>query len=154
MKRIQSIIAAAVVAACSITAASAQSWNPQQAAAWQVVQKSWEMDQKQDVTWITGMTHPNVSGWSMRYPAPRNQKSMANWYKFDSANSKIVMMELVPLSIATSENAAVVHYYYTTANEASDGKRTTENGYCSDTLVKQGDAWVYLGWNCGVMPSK
>jgi hypothetical protein len=154
MKHIKSIIAVAVVAACCVTAASAQTWNPQQTAVWQVVQKTWEMDQKQDGSWMTSMTHANVAGWGMQNPTPRNQQSMARWSKFDHENNKILMMELAPLSIATSEHAAVAHYYTTVVGQDHEGKRKTENGYCTDTLVKQGDAWVFLGWNCGTLPSK
>lgn len=154
MKLAKSIIGIAVIAACSVTAVSAQSWNAQQTAVWQVVEKTWEMDKNQDESWMTSMTHPNVSGWGMQNPAPRNRQAMARWAKFNYANEKILMLELAPLSIAMSDNTAVVHYYSTVAMERAGGKRETENGYCSDTLVKQGDTWVFLGWNCGELQAE
>lgn len=153
MKLAKSIIGAAILAACAVTSAGAQSWSAEQTAVWQTVQKTWEMDQKQDSSWITSMTHPNVAGWGTQNPAPRNRQSMARWAKFDSEESKLLMFELAPLSIATADDAAVAHYYYSTSSQGADGKRKTEKGYCTDTLVKQGDGWVFLGWNCGVIPS-
>lgn len=149
MKLVRSIVAAAVIAASGTSAAAAQTWTEQQAAVWKVVEKTWEMDQNQDVTWLTAMTHANVSGWGMQNPAPRNAQSLTRWSKFSQETEKMLMYELTPLSIAVSEHAAVAHYYTSVAMQDADGKRKTENGYCSDTLVRQGDGWVFLGWNCG-----
>jgi hypothetical protein len=143
-----------VAALCLAQSAAAQSWDAQQTAVWQAVAKTWEMDQKQDSSWMTSMTHANVSGWSSQNPAPRSRASMLKWTKVNNENSKVLTLELSPLSIATADGAAVAHYYYSTANEDREGKRSTEHGYCSDTLIKQGDAWVYLGWNCGELPKK
>lgn len=144
-------IAAMFVTASMLAAgsAAAQSWDADQTAVWAVVEKTWKMDEQKDGSWITGMTHAKVSGWSMSNPAPRGQASLARWNKYSSENGKVLMTELSPLAIAVGDGAAVVHYYYTTANENREGKRENEHGWCSDTLVKQGEAWVYLGWNCG-----
>ena len=132
---------------------SAQSWDTQQTAVWQAVAKTWDMDQKQDDSWISEMTTANVSGWSMSNPAPRGRDSLVRWSKLNRENSKMLAFELSPLSIAVSGGAAVAHYYYSSASENKEGKRETEHGYCSDVLVKQGDGWTYLGWNCGKIPA-
>ena len=63
-----------VLAAAS---AGAQSWDAQQTAVWAVVEMTWKMDEQKDGSWITGMTHAKVSGWSMSNPAPRGQASPA-----------------------------------------------------------------------------
>lgn len=131
------------------TGATAQSWDATQSAVWAVIAKTWEMDQQKDGSWLTAMTHANVSGWSMSNPAPRGRASLVRWDKYNVDNGKILMTELSPLSIAVSDGAAVAHYYFTTANENREGKRELEHGWCSDTLVRQGEAWVFLGWNCG-----
>jgi hypothetical protein len=153
MKSTTGAVLALAFAGLVPTCASAQSWDAQQTAVWQVIATTWDMDQKQDNSWMTTMTHPNVSGWSMKNPAPRSRASLLKWSKLSQESSKMLMFELSPISIATSENAAVAHYYYTTANEDREGKRETERGYCSDTLIKQGDSWVFLGWNCGQLPA-
>lgn len=154
MKKPIATLIALAVAGLVASHASAQSWDAQQTVVWQVISKTWDMDQKQDNSWMTSMTHANVSGWSMANPMPRSRASLLKWSKLNQENSKVLMVELSPISIATSEGAAVAHYYYTTANENREGKRETEHGYCSDTLVKQGESWVYLGWNCGQLPAK
>jgi hypothetical protein len=154
MKLVRSIIGAALVAACGVSAAHAQSWNAQQSEVWKVVEKTWEMDKNQDEGWLTSMTHANVAGWGTQNPAPRNAQSMARWSRFSQETEKMLMYELAPLAIAVSEHAAVVHYYSTVAMQDADGKRKTENGYCTDTLVKQGSGWVFLGWNCGELQAE
>lgn len=154
MKVVRSIVAAAMLAACGVSVSSAQSWNEQQAAVWSVVEKTWEMDKNQDPGWMTSMTHANVAGWGTQNPAPRNAQSMLRWSKFSQETDKMLMYELAPLAIAVSEHAAVAHYYSTTAMQGADGKRRTEHGYCTDTLVKQGGGWVFLGWNCGELKAK
>jgi len=136
------------------TQAMAQTWDAQQTAVWEAVSMTWEIEQAEESSWIADMTTANVSGWSTGNPAPRGRDSLRKWNKLQRANSETMAYELAPLSIAVSGSAAIAHYYYTDMSVDGDGKRETAHGYCSDTLVKQADKWVYLGWNCGDIPAK
>ena len=136
------------------TSANAQSWDAEQSAAWQVIAKTWAMDESQDSSWLSTMTTDNVSAWNPSNPAPRGRASLVKWRELTGGDNKTLTHELAPQSIAVSNGTAVAHYYWTTLNEGKDGKRKTEHGYCSDTLVKRGDSWVFLGWNCGDIPGK
>lgn len=148
------LLIASCVMLMSATSASAQSWNAEQTAAWQAAAKTWAMDQNQDSSWMTTMTADNVTAWNTGNPAPRGRAAMVRWREITSADSKMLAHELAPQAIAVSDRTAVVHYYWSTLSEGKDGKRKTEHGYCSDTLIKRGDSWVFLGWNCGEIPGK
>jgi hypothetical protein len=144
---------ALAVAAVLSTSATAQSWDADQTAVWQAIDKTWDVDDV-DSAWLSSMTHPKVSGWDTSNPAPRGRDAMVGWAKINRESGKALMVELSPLSITTTESTAIAHYYYSMLTEAKDGKRETEHGYCSDTLIKQDSGWVYLGWNCGELAKK
>lgn len=133
----------------------AQSWTEAQTAAWKVSAETWERDLKQDSGWIDDATHPAVSGWGSNYPAPRNRASLNRWSEHGKTVSKMVMYDLSPLAITVTEHAAVVHYYYSTANKSAvDGKVETVHGRCTDTLVREGGSWKFLGWSCSDEPKR
>lgn len=133
--------------------ANAQSWDAEQAAVWKVIESTWDVNDV-DGQWLNTATHSKVSGWNRSAPAPRSRAALVNWTKISRESGKAVIVELAPLSIVNANGAAVAHYYYSMINEAKDGKRETEHGSCTDTLVMQDKKWVYLGWSCGEIVSK
>ncbi len=133
----------------------AQSWTDAQTAAWKVSADTWERDLKQDSGWIEDATHPAVSGWGSNYPAPRDRARLQRWSEHGKTVSKMVMYDLSPLAITVTEHAAVVHYYYSTASKSAvDGKVETVHGRCTDTLVRDGGNWKFLGWSCSDEPKR
>ena len=50
--------------------------------------------------------------------------------------------------------AAVVHYYASVSEEDQDGKRETTTSRCTDTLIREGGQWLYLGWFCFNEPTE
>lgn len=133
----------------------AQNWTDAQSAAWKVSADTWELDLKQDSSWIEDATHPAVSAWSSDYPAPRDRSSLQRWSTHGKTVNKMLTYELAPLAIAVTEHAAVIHYYYTTASKSlADGKVETVHGRCTDTLVRDGNSWKFLGWSCSDEPKR
>ena len=144
-----------IVSSLFAGSAFAQSWTDAQAAAWKVSADTWERDLKQDSGWIEDATHAAVTGWGSDYPAPRNRASLLRWADHGKTVSKMTMYDLSPLAITVTEHAAVVHYYYTTASKAAlDGKVETVHGRCTDTLVRDGGQWKFLGWSCSDEPKR
>ncbi len=148
MKNSIALVSGLLVAGLFSTTTLAQSWDADQTSVWQAVEKTWDVNDV-DGTWLNTTTHPDVSGWSRSAPAPRSRPSLINWNKFHRESGKALIVELSPLKIVTVNSTAVAHYYYSMISESTEGKRETEHGSCTDTLTKQDENWLYLGWSCG-----
>lgn len=131
----------------------AQSWSPDQQVALAVVERSWEDDLAKDATWIDRMTHPELLSWGSGYPIPRNRNASRRWGEYQDQNSTALVHSIDPVGIAIRNDVAVVHYYATVAEEDRDGERETRTSRCTDTLIRTGDTWLYLGWFCHLEPS-
>lgn len=145
------VVGSILVMMCSGTV-QAQTWSAEQTAVWTVVSSTWERDLKQDSGWIKDTTHASVSAWGMNYPAPRNRDSLGRWAEHGKTVSTMQIFELAPHAISIAGNAAIAHYHYSTANKTAEGKSETIHGRCSDTLVREGERWVFLGWSCSDEP--
>ncbi len=156
MKAVKALqIAGFTMAAMFCGSLFAQNWTEAQSAAWKVSADTWERDLKQDSGWIQDSTHASVSAWGADYPAPRGRSSLHRWSEHGKTVNKMLMYDLSPLAIAVTEHAAVVHYYYTTASKSVvDGKVETVHGRCTDTLVRDGNSWKFLGWSCSDEPKR
>lgn len=152
--KISSVIAAIAWLATALVpaAAQAQTWNAEQTAAWEVSAATWERDLNKDSAWINDTTHASVSAWGMDYPAPRGRGSLHRWAQHGQSTSTMLMYDLSPLAVAIAGDTALVHYYYSTASKSAEGKNETTHGRCSDTLVRDGGKWVFLGWSCSDEP--
>ena len=142
------VLSGLLIAGLFSVSANAQSWNAEQTAIWQAIGSTWDV-KDEDGAWLSSTTHASVSGWNRETPAPRSRDAMINWGKLSRESGKAVIVELSPLNIVTANGAAVAHYYYSTMSESKEGKRETEHGSCTDTLIMQDKKWVYLGWSCG-----
>jgi hypothetical protein len=142
------VLAVALVSA----AAQAQTWSAEQQAAWAASESTWERDLNKDSGWINDATHASVSAWGMDYPAPRGRDSVHRWAQHGQSTGTMLMYDLAPLAIVVAGDTALVHYYYTTASKTAEGKNETTHGRCSDTLVRDGGKWVFLGWSCSDEP--
>lgn len=132
----------------------AQTWNAEQTAAWEASKATWERDLNKDSGWINDATHASVSAWGMEYPTPRGRSSLHRWAQHSQSTNTMQMYDLAPLAIAIGGDTALVHYYYTTASKNAEGKNETTHGRCSDTLVRDGGKWVFLGWSCSDEPKR
>lgn len=135
------------------SAVSAQSWSPDQQAALAVVERSWEDDLAKDAGWVDRMSHPELLSWGSTYPVPRDRQASRRWSEYEDQNSTALIHSIDPVGIAIRDDVAVVHYYATVAEEDRDGERETRTSRCSDTLTREGDTWLYLGWFCFLEPS-
>ena len=129
----------------------AQTWSPEQQAVMAVVEMTWI---ENDAGWLTGLTHPEMLGWSNSNPMPRNQATTQRWSDHGLESSTGLMHSLAPVGIAIRGETAVAHYYASVSAEDSDGKRETTTTRCTDTLTREGGAWRYLGWFCFEEPSE
>jgi len=136
---------------CLLTAPLvAQTWSPDQQAVMAVVDATWT---ENDATWVTRLTHPEMLGWSDSSPIPRDQATTGRWSDHGLESSSGLMHSLAPVGIAIRGNTAVAHYYASVSAEDSDGKRETTTSRCTDTLIREGGEWLYLGWFCYDEPS-
>ena len=155
MSKTTVLLATALVAiTLGAGSAQAQAWSAEQTAVWTVVSSTWERDLKKDSGWMQDATHASVSAWGMTNPAPRNRDSLVRWARHSNELSTMLIYELSPHAIVVAGDTALAHYHYTTASRNAEGKVENTIGRCSDTLVKSGGRWVFLGWSCSDEPKK
>ena len=136
------------------TAASAQTWTPEQQELWKLEEKQWQMAKDKDLTWIETMVHPNLSYWSNESPVPQTRTSLSRWNRYDNTNSTVLEQELFPHSITITGNVAVVNYHYQIARESFKKERETVRGRYMDVFVKDGGRWLFIAWTGGDEPKK
>lgn len=145
----------AVLSMCVCAGAvQAQSWTAEQDAVWKAVSATWAKDLKQDNSWMTQDTHPAVSAWSRDYPTPRGRDSIVRWNKVNQQSQTMTEYDLTPGAISIAGDAAIAHYYYSTASKKADGKIEVTHGRCSDTMVRENGRWLFLGWSCSDEPKR
>jgi ketosteroid isomerase-like protein len=136
------------------SAASAQTWSPEQQAIWRLEEQQWKMAAAKDLSWIETMVHPNLNFWQTDQPMPRNKASLSRWTKYDSANTTVLEQELFPISITITGNVAVAQYRYQVASENYKKERETVTGRYTDVFVKEGGRWLFITWAGGEDPKK
>jgi len=146
-------LACAALLAC-LTAASAQTWSPEQQDILKIEKQQWQMVKDKDTSWIDKMVHPNFSGWETGNPMPQNKESLARWSRYHSTSGTVLEQELFPISIAITGNIAVVQYCYSEARENFKKERDVFHGHYTDVLVKEGDHWLFIAWAGGDDPKK
>lgn len=134
------------------SAASAQTWSPEQQEIWRFEEQQWNMGKEKDLSWVDTMVHPNLSYWSTDQPGPQNKASLARWARYGSTSTTVLEQELFPISITITGNIAVVHYNYTVASENSKQERESVSGRYTDILVKEDGRWLFLSWAGGDYP--
>ena len=140
--------------ALTASAASAQTWTPEQQAVWKVEAQQWQMSKDKDASWMDKMVHPNLSYWDNEQVAPRNQASLKQWDRYSSANSTTLEQEIFPISMVITGNIAVAQYRYTAARENYKKEREVTSGRYTDILIKEGGQWKFLAWAGGDDPKK
>jgi len=148
-RRLLSVILASAALIMMMVPAHAQSWSNEQLEVWNIVQAQWEATKDKDSEWTKRFLHDDFVGWANDIPAPRTRSSVANWDRLDMEDSTTLLQELTPLGIVIHGNTAVAHYVYSQTTEDGEGERKTTHGRYTDTLVKDGDNWLFLAWHGG-----
>lgn len=147
------IISAAVCLSVLPTAATAQTWAPEQLEVWGVIQAQWDASMQKDETWPQRFLHEQFQGWDNENPTPRDRDATQRWNRYGWETSTALMQQLHPIGIVVVGNTAVAHYVYSTAAENRDGERETTHGRFSDILVRDGGTWRFLAWHGGDDPT-
>lgn len=147
-----SFVVALMICTAFAGAAQAQDRSAEQDALWKVISNTWEMDLKKDESWMRDGLHPNATAWGMDYPAPRNNAGIMRWNKINQQMYSMTAYDLSPLDITVAGDTALAHYYYSVASKSAEGKTNVGHGRCTDTLVREGGRWVFLGWSCSDEP--
>ncbi|MDH3458166.1 MAG: nuclear transport factor 2 family protein [Gemmatimonadota bacterium] len=147
-----SLFAVAGLLASMSTAATAQTWSPEQLGVWGVIEAQWQAAAAEDGTWPDRFLHDQFRGWANEFPAPRDKSSTERWMRYSVENSTTLMHELFPLNIIVQGNIAVAHYLYAIATENRKGERRTTHGRFTDILVRDGDRWRFIAWHGGDDP--
>jgi hypothetical protein len=134
------------------SAASAQTWSPEQQEIWQFEEQQWNMFAGKDLSWIDTMVHPNVSYWDTDQPGPQNKASLERWSRYGATNATVLAHELFPIAVTITGNIAVAQYSYTVAEESYDKERSTRSGRYTDILVKENGRWLFIAWAGGLDP--
>jgi hypothetical protein len=134
------------------SAATAQTWSPEQQEIWRFEEQQWNMSKEKDPSWVDTMVHPNLSYWDTDRPGPQNKASLARWVRYGNTGGTVLEQELFPISIVITGNVAVVHYNYSVASENLEQERETVSGRYTDILVKEDGRWLFLSWAGGDYP--
>ncbi len=140
--------------AASASAASAQTWSPEQQEIWKLEEQQWKMAKDKDLSWIDKMVHANLSYWDSDQVAPQNKASLTRWGRYNSANATVLEQELFPISVTITGNIAVAQYRYTLARENYKKERETVTGRYTDVFMKDGGRWLFIAWAGGDDPKK
>ena len=134
------------------SAATAQTWSPEQQEIWRFEEQQWNMSKEKDPSWVDTMVHPNLSYWDTDRPGPQNKASLARWVRYGNTGGTVLEQELFPISIVITGNVAVVHYNYSVASENLKQERESVSGRYTDILVKEDGRWLFLSWAGGDYP--
>ena len=152
--RLLALVATAAALMSFAGTASAQAWTAEQQEVWKVEEQQWKMAAAKDLGWIDTMVHPNLSYWETGMAMPQNVASLARWNRYQNATGATLEQELFPISITITGNVAVVHYYYQSAREDLEKKRSMTTGRYTDVLLKEGGKWRFIAWTGGDDPKK
>lgn len=149
----KSLMTAAAAALALSAGASAQMWSAEQAEVWSAVEAAWEAH-VEDGTWHE-VLHENGYGWgSGLFPVARDGEAMRRAAEaFADDEGEVLHYDLAPIQIARAGDTAIAFYYIETTSTDYEGERQYEVEKCADTLIKDGDDWVFLGWGCQTLES-
>ena len=128
--------------------AQAPALSADQTGVWTVVQESWARDQAKDTRWMEEGMAAGSMAWNNEWPTPRGKAALRRWADFYNKGYTMQIHELVPQAVSIDGDTALVHYMWSAVYEAADGESDDEHGRCSDTLVRRGGSWKFLGWSC------
>jgi len=123
----------------------AQEWSPAQKEVWKNVNDYWSLMAKGDVNGFLEYFHADYAGWENSEPLPSGKEETRKWINYAYQGIKIPVYEIKPVAIKIHGNVAFVDYYYSTAKENKEGKKSLETGRWTDILLKQGTKWVLIG---------
>ena len=90
------------------------SWDAEQTAVWQLVEKSWVDQVAENDRWPRDYVHQKVVDWSDRQPAPVEIDKLVEWWRFSAINE----------------------------DQKGDRERSVLN--LIEVLIRQGGDWKYL----------
>ncbi len=147
MKTLLKLVLLAMLAIIT-TSVFAQEWTKEQKEVWQVVENSWIKWKAGDVDGVTIALHPKYQGWDDESSLPLNKDAVIQWFRAQKDRMTVNGYMINPARITVTENAAVVHYYfsYSVTYMAGDQKKLEEGGgKYVEFYVKEGGKWLCLG---------
>lgn len=130
------------------TSVFAQEWTKEQKEVWQTVENSWIKWKAGDPDGATAALHPKYQGWSDETPLPMNKDAVLQYFRSMKETTTVIGYMINPARIVVTENAAVVHYYYSFAVTYAVGdqkKQEKGQGKYTEFYVKEGGKWLCLG---------
>ena len=125
----------------------AQEWTKAQKEVWKVVEDSWANWKKKDPSTMNYF-HESYQGWNSEDPLPMGKTEVEKSFNASKDMMDIKYYTISPARIAVTDNAAVVHYYFSVYSTWKDGDKTTEHhhkGKYTEFYVKDGGSWKLLG---------
>jgi hypothetical protein len=120
---------------------------------WKVIEAEWNAGIEQDTALYDKFLHEKFLAWNNQHPMPRDKSSFKKWNRYETENSKLLIVVLYPLGIVVHGNTAVAHYFYSNASENRKKERKTIHGRFTDILVKENGTWRFLSWSGGENPT-
>jgi len=122
----------------------AQEWSKEDKELWKTIEDSWKKWQDKDVEGTLALFHDQYLGWRNEAPMPSDKERVKKMFTWMAEKGEIRYMDLQPVRIAMTKNAAVVHYHYAIMGVWGD-KEEYIKGTNSEFYVKENGEWLLLG---------
>lgn len=142
------LLAAVIILAASLGSISAQEWTDAQKEVWRAVEQGWLDWKSGDIDAAKASMHDKMQGWNNENPLPFSKAKIMELYAMMKENMKIEYYSLNPARITVTEDAAVVHYYFTFYAVYKMGEKQSEekiSGKNAEFYVKEKGEWLLLG---------
>jgi len=145
----RTILTALAVTVILPAIARAQERTAAQMEVWNTIEAHWAIDKEKDLEGFLGYLHPDFLGWSNRAALPSDRASTEKWTRFRFSAEATVIYEIKPVGIKVHGDVAFAHYYAQFVNRDADSEQETIHERWTDSLLKSGDRWLFIGWPGG-----
>jgi hypothetical protein len=124
----------------------AQEWTKEQKEVWAVVESGWNAWTEKNLDKLLVNMHEQYMGWSNDSPLPMSKASVEKYFRKSLDKFSDMEFTINPARIVVTENAAVVHYYYSYSLKYGEEKKPFKaQGKYVEFYVKKGTSWLILG---------
>jgi hypothetical protein len=140
------VVAIGLIMAFTVTT-QAQDWSSAQKEVWKVVKTGWENWKTGDTEASLKLIHDKYQGWNTEHPLPSSKAKVGEYYEMMKEYFQVMYYDISPARITVTDNAAVVHYYFTFYAVYGEEKKTEKEitGKNTEFYVKEKGKWLMLG---------
>ena len=136
---------------CLSSASLAQDLSPEQAEVWQFINECNERYFNEDEAGILDCYHNDFIGWRYGDPVPRTKDTLRSFLPSELETTEPVAYDLRPIAIRVFGDVAIIHYSIKWREELADGSLGTTDMIWTDTALREGNRWRWIGDHGGAI---